>query len=1040
MSDSRERRGWVGPIEWIARNSIAANLMMILLLAGGFWMAGHVQKEVFPEFQLDLIQVTVSYPGASPEEVEQGILLPVEEAVQGIESIKEMTSTAREGNGTINLELVPGTNRMQALQDVEQAVDRVRTFPDQAEEPRVRVVVPTRDVMELVLYGDVDIWTLRQLGEQVRNRLLSENNITQAVISNVPAYVTSVEIPQQTLREYDLTLSEVARRIEQSSRDIPAGSMATSNGDILLRFKERKQWADAFSEIVILTSDRGGTVTLGELASVKDGFEESGFHSRFNALPSVEIEIFRTGTQSPLDIADAVKSVMAELKTTLPDAVEVRIDGNRAQHFEDRMDMLLENGIMAMVIVLVILSLFLEYRLAFWIMMGMTVSFVGSVLFLPSLGVSINMISMFGFLMVLGIVVDDAIVVGENIYEYRERGMNFMDAAIQGAKDIAGPVTFSILTNIVAFLPLLFVPGTTGKFWWPLGIVIILVLALSLLEALFILPAHLAHSGRGSVTIYGRMLHRLQRVFAAGFEAVIDRGYRPLLDLALRFRYITLTASVTIMLVCGAYAMSAHMGMIMMPEAPADEIEANLRLPVGTTTRQAEELAMAITRDTRRLFEQHNLDANAEGIKTNVRNETTIDVELVLRPEEERTMAVSDIVDLWRTELGEFKGVDQITFSAEQGPGSWRDDISIDLSHTNTAILEKASKRLVAELQQLSQTRNVNDSYTAGKPQFDISLNDEGKALGLTGAHIGGQLRDAFYGAIALRQLRGINENEIRVRLPEYQRQDLEYLDNFVIRTPSGEEVPLMDVASVTIGESFRSIDRRNGRRIITVGTDVQPKSATRQVLDVIQVDLLPQLRADFPGLTWTFQGSQADLRESTSALWGGFALAMGVIYALLAVAFGSYLQPLVVMLAIPFGAVGAIMGHMLLGMELSLVSIMGIVALSGVVVNDSLIMVTYANRQRATMSTAQAIYEAGIRRFRPIVLTTMTTAGGLLPIISETSLQATYLIPMAVSLGFGIVFATALILFLVPCLYLVLEDAKSALTDRKTRASGPTA
>lgn len=1040
MSDSRERRGWVGPIEWIARNSIAANLMMILLLAGGFWMAGHVQKEVFPEFQLDMIQVTVSYPGASPEEVEQGILLPVEEAVQGIESIKEMTSTAREGNGTINLELVPGTNRMQALQDVEQAVDRVRTFPDQAEEPRVRIVVPTRDVMELVLYGDVDIWTLRQLGEQVRNRLLSENNITQAVISDVPAYVTRVEIPQQTLREYDLTLSEVARRIEQSSRDIPAGSMATSNGDILLRFKERKQWADAFSEIVILTSNRGGTVTLGELASVRDGFEEGGFHSRFNALPSVEIEIFRTGTQSPLDIADAVKIVMAELKTTLPDAVEVRIDGNRAQHFEERMDMLLENGIMAMVIVLVILSLFLEYRLAFWIMMGMTVSFVGSVLFLPSLGVSINMISMFGFLMVLGIVVDDAIVVGENIYEYRERGMNFMDAAIQGAKDIAGPVTFSILTNIVAFLPLLFVPGTTGKFWWPLGVVIILVLALSLLEALFILPAHLAHSGRGSVTIYGRMLHRLQRVFAAGFEAVIDRGYRPLLDLALRFRYITLTASVTIMLVCGAYAMSAHMGMIMMPEAPADEIEANVRLPVGTTARQAEELAMAITRDTRRLFGEHNLDANAEGIKTNVRNETTIDVELVLRPEEERTMTVSDIVDLWRNELGDIKGVDQITFRAEQGPGSWRDDISIDLSHTDTTILSAASKRLVNELEQLSQTRNVNDSYTAGKPQFDISLNDEGKALGLTGAHIGGQLRDAFYGAVALRQLRGINENEIRVRLPEYQRQDLEYLDNFVIRTPSGQEVPLMDVARVTIGESFRSIDRRDGRRVITVGTDVQPKSATRQVLDVVQAELLPQLRADFPGLTWTFQGSQADMRESTSALWGGFALAMGVIYALLAIAFGSYLQPVVVMLAIPFGAVGAIMGHMVLGMELSLVSIMGIVALSGVVVNDSLIMVTYANRQRANMSTAQAIYEAGIRRFRPIVLTTMTTAGGLLPIISETSLQAAYLIPMAVSLGFGIVFATALILFLVPCLYLVLEDAKSALTARKTQASGPTA
>ena len=1026
MSDAPKGQGWVGPIEWLARNSIAANLMMILLLAGGFWMATQVQKEVFPQFQLDVVQITVSYPGAAPEEVEQGILLPVEEAVQGIQSIEEMTSTAREGSGNIQLELVSGTNRMQALQDIEQAVDRIRTFPEQAEEPEIRLVTPTRDVMELTLYGDVDIWTLRQLGEQLRNRLLSEDAITQAVIDDVPAYMTSVEIPQETLRKYNLTLSDVASRIEQSSEDIPAGSMATDNGDILLRLKERKQWADAFEDIVILNSASGGSVTLGDIATVRDGFEEGGFHSRFNSLPSVEIEIFRTGDQSPLDIAASVEGVMAELEVTLPDAVKVRIDSNRAEHFEDRMDMLLENGVMAMVIVLVILSLFLEYRLAFWIMMGMTISFVGSVLFLPVMDVSINMISMFGFLMVLGIVVDDAIVVGENIYEYREQGMGFMEAAIQGAKDIAGPVTFSILTNIVAFMPLLFIPGVTGKFWWPLGVVVILVLAISLIEALFILPAHLAHSGKGSVTVYGHWMHSIQRVFSRGFQAVVDRGYRPLLDRALRFRYITLSAALTIMVVSGAYAISDHMGMIMMPEAPADEIEAGLRLPVGTTPRRAGEMAMAITRDTQRLFEEHNLSRNVEGIKTNVRGEQSIDVELVLLPGDERDMTVNEIIELWRTELGDFKGVDQITFEAEQGPGSWRDDISVDLSHVDIDILARASQRFVEELEQVSQTRSVNDNYTTGKPQFDISLTDEGRALGLTGAHVGRQLRDAFYGSIALRQLRGINENEIRVRLPEYQRQDLHYLDNFVIRTEEGQEVPLMDVAEVTISESLRSIDRRDGRRVITVGTDVLPKSATRQVLDLIQADILPQLRADFPGLTWTFQGSQADLRESTAALWGGFGLAMGAIFALLAVAFGSYLQPLVVMLAIPFGAVGAIIGHMILGMELSLVSIMGIVALSGVVVNDSLIMVSFANRQRDRMGPAQSIYEAGLRRFRPIVLTTLTTFGGLTPIITETSLQATYLIPMAVSLGFGIVFATALILFLVPCLYLVLEDFKA--------------
>ncbi|MBB5320302.1 efflux RND transporter permease subunit [Marinobacter oulmenensis] len=1034
MSDTPKRQGWVGPIEWMARNSIAANLMMILLLTGGLWMALHVQKEVFPEFELDIVQVSVSYPGASPSEVEKGILLPVEEAVQGIQSIEEMSSTAREGSGTIQLELVAGTNRMQALQDIEQAVDRVRTFPEQAEEPEVRLVTPTRDVLELVLYGDVDTWTLRQLGEQVRNRLLTENAITQAEISDVPAYMTSIEIPRDTLRKYNLTLSEVASRIEQSSQDIPAGSMATDNGDILLRLKERKQWADAFEGIAILTAETGGVITLGDIATVRDGFEEGGFHSRFNGQPSVEIEIFRTGDQSPLEIAASVEAVMDELQVTLPDAVSIRIDSNRAEHFEDRMDMLLENGVMAMVIVLVILSLFLEYRLAFWIMMGMTISFVGSVFFLPAMDVSINMISMFGFLMVLGIVVDDAIVVGENIYEYREQGMTFMQAAIKGAQDIAGPVIFSILTNIVAFLPLLFVPGTTGKFWWPLGVVVILVLAISLIEALFILPAHLAHSGRGSVTIYGRWMHGLQRIFARGFQAVVDHGYRPLLDLSLRFRYVTLTAAMTIMVVCGAYAMSDHMGMIMMPSAPADEIEANVQLPVGTTSRRAGEVAMAITRDTRRLLDQSELADNVEGIKTNVRGEQSIDVELVLRPEEERSLAVSEIVELWRNELGDFKGVDEITFSAEQGPGSWRDDISVDLSHTDIDVLARASQRFFDELQSISQTRNVNDSYTAGKPQFDISLNAHGRALGLTGAEVGRQLRDAYYGAIALRQLRGINENEIRVRLPESERQDLYSLDNFIIRTPDGQEVPLMDIADLSIGESFRSISRRDGRRIITVGTDVEPKAATRQVLEVIQAEILPQLRADFPGLTWSFQGSQADMRESTGALWGGFGLAMGVIYALLAIAFGSYLQPLVVMLAIPFGAVGAIIGHMILGMELSLVSIMGIVALSGVVVNDSLIMVTYANRQRHRLEPAQAIYEAGLRRFRPIVLTTLTTFGGLAPIISETSLQAIYLIPMAVSLGFGIVFATALILFLVPCLYLVLEDAKALFGPGRSR------
>lgn len=1028
MSGDHNSGGWTGPIAWMARNSIAANLLMVLLLGGGLWMAFELQKEVFPEFEPDIVQVSVTYPGAAPEEVEQGILLPVEEAVQGLENIKEMTSTAREGSGTITLELINGANRMKALQDIEQEVDRIRTFPDEAEEPRVRLQNRSHDVMELVLYGDVDIWTLRQLGEQVRDRLLAENGITQATISDVPDYLTEVEVPRDRLREYDLTLQQIAQRIEASAKDIPAGSVATEGGDILLRMEERRLWADAYEDIVIRSDASGGTITLGEIASVRDGFDETGFHSRFNGLPSVEIEIFRTGTQSPLTVAAAGKDVMAELEETLPDGVNLRIDSNRAEHFEDRMTMLLENGILAMVIVLVILSLFLEYRLAFWIMMGMTISFVGGMLFLPLLGVSINMISMFGFLVVLGIVVDDAIVVGENIYEYREQGMDFMSAAIQGTKDIAGPVTFSILTNIVAFLPLLFIPGVMGSFWWPMGAVVIVVLTISLFEALFILPAHLGHSGQGTVTVYGHALHSIQRVFSRGFEGVINRVYRPLLNISLRFRYATLSMAVAVMAVVGSYAISDHMGMIMMPEVPADEIEAGVTLPVGTTTRRAGELALQITEATQRLFDEHNLDEHAEGIKTNVRGERAIDVEIVLRPEHERGMTVKEIVDLWRSEIGDFRGIDQITFEAEQGPGSWRDDIAVDLSHSDIDVLARASETFLERMEAFSATRDVSDSHAAGKPQLDMTLNAQGRALGLSPAEVGDQVRDAFYGAVALRQLRGTNENEIRVRLPEHERQDLRHLQEFVIQMPEGGEVPLMDVADSSMGEAFRSIDRRDGRRVITVGMDVEPKSDISRVLTSIQSEVLPQLQADFPGITWTFEGSQADLRESTGTLYGAFLLAMGVIYALLAVAFRSYIQPVIVMLAIPFGAIGAIIGHMILGLDISLVSMMGIVALSGVVVNDSLIMVDYANRRRGDRTAFEAIYEAGVRRFRPILLTTMTTFGGLTPIILETSLQATYLIPMAVSLGFGIIFATALILFLVPCFYLVLEDLMATI------------
>ncbi|NVJ60413.1 MAG: efflux RND transporter permease subunit [Gammaproteobacteria bacterium] len=1022
-SNNKSVASLISPIEWMARNSIAANLFMLILLAGGLFMATQVQKEVYPQFELGIVEVDVQYPGASPEEVEKGILQPVEEAVRGIQGIKEMSSRAREGSGRVTLELVSGMDRMKAFQDIDQAVNRVRTFPENAEEPEVSMRVQQRDVMEIGLYGDVDIWTLRKLGEQLRDRLINEPGITQVELNRVPGYVTHIEISKASLRQYGLTLRNVAELIESASQDVPAGAIETNEGEILIRVKERKQWSEEYSTIPVVTTEQGAIVRLGDIANIYDGFEEDGFHSKFNRQPSIEVEIFRVGDQSPLDIAAAVENVFTEIDVTLPEGVEYRIDSNRAEDFHDRLNLLLENGWMAIVIVMIILGAFLEYRLAFWIMMGMTISFVGSLLFLPMLGVSINMISMFAFLVALGIVVDDAIVVGENIYEYRQQGHDFMTAAIKGAKDIAAPVTFTILTTIVAFIPVLFIPGTTGMFWWPLPMVVITVLVISLVEALFILPAHLAHSSDSDGGKISSMLHRRQQKIAHSFNEFVNTKYRRFLKVCLKNRYLTLSAAFSVLIIAGGFATSDHMGMIMMPREAADEIEAGVRLPVGTTQQQAAKVANDITDATYDMFLKHDLFEVADGIKTNVRGKNFIDVEIVLKSPDERDMTAFQVIELWRDEIGEIEGVDQISFEAERGPGGWRDDISIDLSHSDLSVLAQASQSLVATMKSFSNTRDVNDSYNTGKMQYDFRITPEGEALGLTPEYIGRQVRDAFYGAIALRQLRGTNEVEVRVKLPKDERQQQSTLDNFIITTPNGREIPLMDVARVELGEAYSSLERRDGRRVISVGMDVEPAGAVNQVLNVINQEVLPQLLQDYPGITWSFRGSQAEMRESTKVLWSGFALAMFVIYSLLAIAFRSYTQPIIVMLAIPFGIVGAVLGHIMFGYDLSIVSLMGFVALAGVVVNGALIMVDYANKKSKTLDTFEAILEAGIRRFRPIVLTTLTTFGGLAPIILEQSRQAYQLIPMAISLGFGILFATAIILVIVPCFYLVLED-----------------
>ena len=1014
-----------GPIAWMAHNSIAANLLMVILLGGGLWSTAVIQKEVFPDAQLDLVEVRVGYPGASPAEVEHGILAPIEGAVRSVDGIQRIVSEAREGRGEVLIELVAGQQRMKAFQDIDQAVSRIRTFPDQIEQPEVRLQSEQREVMQVSIYGPIDIWELRKLAEQLRDQLQSNHQITQVELHRVPQYVTHVEIPRQRLREYGLTLPDVASIIRTSSQDVAAGSVQTSAGEILLRVKARKQWADEFAKIEIVAGRDGPLVTLGDIATIRDGFEEVGFHSQFSQTPSVELDIYRVGTQSPIDISTAVEQTMHDFESMLPPGVKWRIDRNNAEEFRRRLNLVLENAALAVVIVLVILALFLEFRLAFWVMMGMVVSFIGALLFMPIAGVSVNMISLFGFLVVLGIVVDDAVVVGENVYEKRHSAGGYETAAVDGTREVASPVVFSILTNIVAFVPLMFIPGEMGKFWSPLPVVVIIVLSLSLIESLFILPAHLAHAKVRNRTKLGARLHHGQQRFSQAFNHLVHVLYRPILQLCLRYRYITACAALGLFVVVGGYATSAHMGMILMPEVSADEIEAGVRMPVGTTQDQAAEIARVVTEASLRMFDEHDLYKVAEGIKTNVRGQSFIDVEIVMKPPDQRDMTANEVIELWRDSIGDLPGVDQVTFEAERGPGGHRRAVSVSLSHGDIEVLEKATEAFVARAEQFANVRDVSDNYNKGKAQYDFKLRPEGRALGLTDEELGEQLRGAFFGSLALRLLRGTNEIEVRVKLPEDQREDIHHLEDLIIRTPSGAEVPLLDVAELEKDEAFTAINRRDGRRAINVSMDVQPKRAITQVIEALRHDTLPQLRDDFPGITWTFEGSDAEMRRATSSLWGSFGLALAVIYSLLAIAFRGYVQPLIVLVAIPFGIVGAVLGHIWLGYDISLVSLMGVIALSGVVINDSLIMIDYANRCRSESSALEAISQAGLRRFRPILLTTLTTFGGLMPLIFERSLQAQYIIPMAISLGFGILFSTAIILVLVPCLYLILEDAR---------------
>ena len=1032
-----------GLLAWMAQNSVAANLLMALFLIGGLALIPRIKQEVFPEIILDSVVVNVAYPGASPEEVEQGTVLAIEEGIRGVDGIKKVTSTAREGSAQVTAELLLGAEREQAFNDIKAAVDRVTSFPADVEQPRVSLLSNRREVISVVVHGaDLSEHDLKRLSEQIRDELLARPEITVVEIEGLRQPEISIEVPQESLRRYDLTLDQVARAVGQASVELPAGGIKTRSGEILLRTDERRDQGQEFSEIVVLSQPDGTRVTVGDLGTVRDTFVEEDTALYFDAERAARVTVFRVGDQTPIEISDAVQSYLEQARTSLAPGVALATWNDRSEIYRDRINLLLENAFMGLILVLLVLGLFLELRLAFWVTLGIPISFLGAMLFMPALDVSLNMISLFAFILTLGIVVDDAIVVGEAVYKHRKDGMGHLEAAISGVREVGTPVVFSVLTTVIAFSPLLFVPGVTGKFFKVIPLIVIPILLISLVESLLILPAHLGHGSSPAQRGFLGAVNRAQGAFADRIEWAIERFYEPVAAAALRQRYLTLSIALSVLVLMAGLVAGGRVKFSFFPKIEGDVITANIELPYGTSAEVTEAAMARVVSGANAVLEA---EGGAEGLSRGIMAQMgtlgrgggpnpgipssgshVASVRIFLVPAGDRDIITADFARRWREQVGPIPGVESLSFDYDIGPSSGA-PIDVELSHPDPQVLEATAARLASRLETYGGVFDINDGFAQGKEQLGFQLKPAGRSLGLTETDLGRQVRNAFFGAEAARQQRGRDELRVYVRRPRSERRSEYDLESLLLRTSQGGEIPLGEAARIERGRSYTSINRQDGRRLVQVTADVDAEVVTAgEVSRDLTKEVLPGLVAQTPGLRWEMGGSQRDRSESFGALGAGFLLALLVMFGLMAVAFRSYVQPLIIMGAIPFGIVGAIIGHMVMGFNLSVISIMGIVALSGVVVNDSLVLIDAVNRFRHQgMDVLEAAVAGGARRFRPILLTTLTTFFGLMPMILEESVQARFLVPMAISLGFGILFVTFIALLLVPTLYMIVEDGR---------------
>ncbi len=1044
-----------GPIVWMARNGVAANLLMLLILAAGAFGVVNAKQEVFPNFSLDAVQVTVPYPGSSPAEVEQGVLLAVEEAVRGLDGMKSITSSASEGQGSVVGELLIGADQDRVLADVKSAVGRIRSFPEEAEAPAITIVKKRQKVVELVIAGDVPLGTLHALAEQARSELLLSPHITLARIADVPAREIAIHVPRERLEEHSLSLEQIASRVRAMALELPAGGVDTAGGEVLLRVSGRRYTAADFAATVVRATPGGGRLLLGDIASITDAYEETDRRLFFNGALAVRLKVYRVSGETPQRVADAVQAYLPTLREDLPANIQLALWDDDSVKLRSRIDLLVRNAALGLVLVLIVLALFLDLRLAIWVSMGIPISFLGAFIVMPVLGLTVNMFSLFALIVVLGMVVDDAIIIGEAGFHRGAGGQSRMDAAIAGASEMAVPVTFAILTTMAAFAPLLFIPGLFGKLFRIIPLMVMACLTFSLIESFFILPAHLGHvSGVEKLlkliadawrslglnpALLLAPLHAAQRVAGRGLQFVLRRAYQPLVDLAVGWRYTALALALALLMLTAGVVASGMVPFSFFPSLEGDIVTVEVRFPYGSPVARVETAGKALESAARRAAEPFGGDAALRDTFLVVGESSSapglggdegghiVGLEVDLGPSDQRSFSAEEYERRWRQEAPPLLGARAVLFSSGAGPGAGA-AVALRLAHRSDAVLSAATAELETTLRGYASLTNIENDYASGKPQVEFSLDEPvARSLGLTSQQVATQIRGAFHGIEALREQRGRDEVKVVVRLPEEQRMSEHDVEALQIRTPAGGYTPLGHVVTVTRTQAPTTIVREEGIRVVTVSGTLAPGvRSPRAVLEELEDVVIPGLVAKHEGLTLAVAGEQEEQSAVFSSLGRNFAMALCVMFALLAVPLRSYVQPLIIMSAVPFGFIGAVAGHLVMGFALSLVSVLGIIALAGVVVNDSLVLVNTANSARAGgAGPKEAIVQAGVRRFRPILLTSLTTFFGLLPMILEPSVQARFLIPMAISLGFGVLFSSFLILLLVPALYMIVEDGR---------------